>query len=55
MQTREIKFCNDCYELKGKMCHEAECVFCRKTMAEVGQILHDLCIRPIVDGKRIKL
>jgi len=34
------------------MCHNPECSFCRWDMAEVGQYLDALLIRPILDGKR---
>jgi hypothetical protein len=50
-----IRICNACYELKGEMCHEPECVFCRRTMAEVGEVLDLLLIRPVVDGERLDL
>lgn len=55
--TREytIRICDDCYALKGEMCHEPECVFCRRTMAEVGEMLDALLIRPLVDGERLDL
>lgn len=55
LMKREIQFCNNCYELKGEMCHEPECIFCRKTMQEVAEILDSLLIRPLVDGERLKL
>jgi len=50
-----IRICDDCLDLKGDMCHNPECVFCRKTMAEVGELLDILMIRPIVDGVRLSL
>lgn len=53
--TREIYICEDCYELKGDMCHTPECNFCRKTMDEVGNILNATLIRPVIDGKRLRL
>jgi hypothetical protein len=53
--TREIHFCEDCYELKGQMCNNPDCIFCRRTMAEVAEVLDILLIRPVVDGERIKL
>lgn len=55
--TREftIRICNDCYTLKGEMCHQPDCVFCRRTMAEVGEMLDALLIRPVVDGERLDL
>jgi len=48
----QIRICDDCIRLKGQMCHVPECVFCRRTMEEVGEYLDVLLIRPIVDGKR---
>ena len=50
-----INICNQCYELEGEMCHEPECVFCRRTMEEVGEALDLLLIRPVVDGERLRL
>ena len=55
LMKREIQFCNDCYELKGEMCHEAECIFCRRTMDEVAEMLDALLIRPLIPGERLKL
>ena len=54
MRTHTINICDDCYNLKGKMCHEPCCVFCRRTMEEVGEYLDVLLIRPIVDGERVQ-
>ena len=51
----EVTICSDCYELKGEMCHNPECVFCRRTMKEVSEYLDILLIRPIVDGEQIDL
>jgi len=50
-----IEICDDCYNLKGEMCSNPECRFCRRTMKEVGEYLDVLLIRPISDGKRLKL
>lgn len=47
-----IRICDDCIDLKGEMCHTPYCVFCRRTMREVGEYLDLLLIRPIVDGER---
>lgn len=57
MVTREypVRICDDCYALKGEMCHVPECVFCRRTMAEVGDVLNILQIRPVIDGERYDL
>ena len=52
---RTISICTDCYELKGDMCHDPRCVFCRRTMSEVGDILDVLLIRPIVEGELYRL
>lgn len=51
----EINICDECYLLEGEMCHTPECVFCRRTMEEVGEYLDVLCIRPVVDGERLDL
>jgi len=53
--TRTITMCSDCYELRGEMCNNPHCIFCRRTMGEVGEILDTLLIRPIIDGKRERL
>lgn len=50
-----VRICDDCYALRGEMCHTPECVFCRRTMSEVGHALDMLLIRPIVDGERLDL
>ena len=49
----EINICEDCYQLKGEMCHNPECVFIRRTMEEVSAYLDMLLIRPIIDGEQI--
>jgi hypothetical protein len=53
--TREytIRICDACIQLKGRMCHEPGCVFCRRTMAEVGRALNTILIRPVIDGERL--
>ena len=48
-----IRICDDCFHLRGEMCHEPDCIFCRRTMAEVGEYLDALLIRPVVDGERL--
>lgn len=48
-----IQICDQCFNLVGEMCHNPRCVFCRKTMKEVGELLDILMIRPIIDGERI--
>ena len=48
-----IRICDDCFHLRGEMCHEPGCVFCRRTMIEVGEYLDALLIRPVVDGERL--
>ncbi len=48
----EIRICDACLSLEGDMCHEPACVFCRRTMAEVGEYLDALLIRPVIDGVR---
>lgn len=47
----EIKICNDCYELKSEMCHEPECILCRRTIEEIKYILNALIIRPNIGKK----
>ena len=51
-QIREFKvyICDDCLHLRGEMCHEPGCRFCRRTMAEVAEYLDVLLIRPIING-----
>ena len=53
--SRDIRICRQCYELEGKMCHNPACVFCRRSMDEVGTILDLLMIRPVIDGERERL
>ncbi len=48
-----IDICDECIRLEGDMCNNHECVFCRRTMAEVGEYLDVLLIRPVVDGERM--
>lgn len=50
-----VLVCQDCIDLKGEMCNNAECVFCRRTMAEVRHYLDVMLLCPIVDGKRLIL
>lgn len=50
-----IRICDACYALEGEMCHNPECIFCRRTMKEVGEYLDVLRIRPVVDGERLDL
>jgi hypothetical protein len=50
-----VRICEDCLRLKGETCNNAECVFCRRTMAEVGHYLDVLLIAPVIDGERIFL
>jgi hypothetical protein len=35
----EILICDDCMNLKGEMCHNPVCCFCRNTMEEVANSL----------------
>jgi len=55
-QTRSyaITICDACINLQGEQCHTPECVFCWRTMKEVGEYLDVLLIRPRVDGKRFE-
>jgi hypothetical protein len=50
-----IRICDQCYRLEGEMCHNPKCVFCRRTMQEVGEMLDALLIRPVVGGERLDL
>lgn len=50
-----VLVCQDCIDLKGVMCNNAECVFCRRTMVEVQDLLDAMLLCPIVDGKRLIL
>lgn len=54
-RTHSVRICNDCYELRGAMCHNSACIFCRWTMAEVAEYLDKLLIRPVIDGERFRL
>ena len=47
-----IDICDDCLNLRGEMCHNPRCSFCRKTMKEVEQILEDTMITAKVAGYR---
>lgn len=49
-----VDICDDCLALKGEMCHRPGCVCIRMTMAEVGELLNRLLIRPMIDGVRIE-
>jgi len=51
----KIRICDPCYQLAGDVCNTPDCVFCRRTMAEVAQYLDVLLIRPVVDGERLDL
>jgi hypothetical protein len=45
VRTYTIRICDLCIRLEGAMCHNPECVFCRRTVEEVRPILADLMIR----------
>ena len=45
-----VHICDDCLHLRGEMCHEPNCRFCRRTMVEVADYLDVLLIRPRIDG-----
>ena len=45
-----VHICEDCLNLRGEMCNEPCCRFCRRTMAEVAEYLDVLLIRPRIDG-----
>jgi hypothetical protein len=53
IQNHMIRVCDQCLRLEGSMCNNPECVFCRRTMVEVGRFLDVLLIRPMVDGERL--
>jgi hypothetical protein len=50
----EVDICDDCVNLRGQECHTPGCRFYLCSMAEVGQYLNLLLIRPVIDGERIK-
>lgn len=50
-----VLVCQDCIDLKGEMCNNPQCVFCRRTMVEVQRYLDVILLCPIVDGKRLIL
>ena len=50
-----VSICDQCIRVEGEMCHNPECAFCRKTMAEVKNLLADIQIRFVVDGEVIDL
>lgn len=50
-----VLVCQDCIDLKGEMCNNPQCVFCRRTMVEVQRYLDVMLLCPIVDGKRLIL
>ena len=52
LRNYTIRICDECIKLDGSMCHNPGCVFCRRTMVEVGLFLDVLLIRPVVDGER---
>ena len=53
VRSYQIRICDECINLEGEMCHNSACVFCRRTMAEVGDALDMLLIRPVIDGARM--
>lgn len=55
IKVYKINICDDCYNLQGEMCHTPECVFCRRTISEIGEYLDILLIRPVIDGERLRL
>lgn len=46
----EIFICDDCINLKGEMCNNPECIFCRRTMKEVEELLDIILIRIKTDN-----
>jgi NTP pyrophosphatase (non-canonical NTP hydrolase) len=50
-----VLVCQDCIDLKGEMCNNAECVFCRRTMKEVRHYLDVMLLCPVVNGERLVL
>lgn len=47
-----VSICDQCIRLEGKACNNPRCRFYLWIMAEIGNYLDALLIRPIVDGKR---
>lgn len=52
LRNFEIRICDGCIKMAGRMCHTAGCVFFLCDMEEVGQYLDRLLIRPVINGKR---
>lgn len=50
-----VDICDQCIQLEGEQCNNPHCVFCRRSMSEVGEILDQTLIRPVVDGQRIEV
>lgn len=48
-----ILICDQCIKLEGECCNNPYCVFCRRSMKEVGEYLNVLLIRPVIDGERL--
>lgn len=40
-----VDICDDCMNLRGDMCHNPHCAFCRKTMKEVDTLLEGTMIK----------
>jgi hypothetical protein len=53
VREHPVRICEQCIRLEGAMCNNPACVFCRRTMAEVGAYLDALLIRPVIDGERM--
>lgn len=48
-----VRICEDCFHLRGEMCSTPDCVFCWRSMPDVGKALDVMLIRPLVDGERL--
>ena len=51
LHQHTITICDGCAKLDGEMCGTPECIFCRRTMGEVEDVLDKILVRPLVDGK----
>jgi len=50
-----VRICDGCIRLQGEQCHTPECAFCRKTKAEVAQLLEACQLRYVIDGEVVDL
>lgn len=53
VRSYSVRICDQCIRLEGEMCHNPECVFCRRTMAEVREYLDATFVRPTANGEHV--